>query len=315
MKKRYLIILLIILSIISIFIGVIDISVSGILKMKQEDLQILFLSRLPRLISIITAGVGMSIGGLIMQQISRNKFVSPTTAATEDSAKLGVLTAMILFPGAGSFNTMVISFIFAIGGTYLFMQILNRVKFKNVVFIPLIGIMVGNIIDSVSTFIAYKYDLVQNVSSWLLGDFSMIIKGRYELLYISIPLVLIAFIYANKFTIAGMGEEFSKNLGLNYKKLVNLGIVLVALISSLVIITVGKIPFLGLVVPNIVTIFLGDNMKNNIGQTALFGAVFLLICDILGRLIVYPYEISISLTVGVIGSIIFLYLVLRRNKS
>jgi iron complex transport system permease protein len=315
MKKRYLIILLIILSIISIFIGVIDINVSGILNMKQEDLQILFLSRLPRLISIITAGVGMSIGGLIMQQISRNKFVSPTTAATEDSAKLGVLTAMILFPGAGSFNTMVISFIFAIGGTYLFMQILNRVKFKNAVFIPLIGIMVGNIIDSVSTFIAYKYDLVQNVSSWLLGDFSMIIKGRYELLYISIPLVLIAFIYANKFTIAGMGEEFSKNLGLNYKKVVNLGIVLVALISSLVIITVGKIPFLGLVVPNIVTIFLGDNMKNNIGQTALFGAVFLLACDILGRLIIYPYEISISLTVGVIGSIIFLYLVLRRNKS
>ncbi|MDF2677815.1 MAG: fecCD transport family protein, partial [Bacillota bacterium] len=82
MKKRYLIILLIILSIISIFIGVIDINVSGILNMKQEDLQILFLSRLPRLISIITAGVGMSIGGLIMQQISRNKFVSPTTAAT-----------------------------------------------------------------------------------------------------------------------------------------------------------------------------------------------------------------------------------------
>lgn len=142
----------------------------------------------------------------------------------------------------------------------------------------------------------------------------MIIKGRYELLYISIPLIIIAFTYANKFTVAGMGEDFSANLGLNYNRVVNIGIGIVALISSLVIITVGRIPFLGLIIPNIVTIFQGDNMKNNIVQTALFGAVFLLACDILGRIIIYPYEVSISLTVGVIGSIVFLYLLARGDK-
>ena len=174
--------------------------------------------------------------------------------------------------------------------------------------------MLGSIIDSITTFFAYKFDLVQNISTWLQGDFSMIIKGRYELLYISIPLIIIAFIYANKFTVAGMGEEFSVNLGLNYNRTVNIGIGIVALISSLVIITVGRIPFLGLVIPNIVTIFQGDNMKNNIGHTALFGAVFLLACDILGRIIIFPYEVSISLTVGVIGSLVFLYLLIRGNK-
>ncbi|MBC8591044.1 ABC transporter permease [Wansuia hejianensis] len=314
MKKRYLFLTLIILSLISIFIGVKEVKVEDILRFNKENIQIIYLSRLPRLISIIVAGIGMSISGLIMQQISRNKFVSPTTAATVDSAKLGILVSIILFSNTSSLTKMLIAFIFAIGGTFLFMEILKKIKFKNTVFIPLIGMMLGNIIDSITTFFAYRFDLVQNISTWLQGDFSMIIKGRYELLYISIPLIVIAFLYANKFTVAGMGEDFSANLGLNYTRVVNVGIGIVALISSLVIITVGRIPFLGLIIPNIVTIFQGDNMKNNIGHTALFGAIFLLACDILGRIIIYPYEVSISLTVGVIGSFIFLYLLVRGSR-
>ena len=255
----------------------------------------------------------MSISGLIMQQITQNKFVSPTTAATIDSAKLGILVSLILFSTVSVFTKMLISFIFALGGSFLFMVILKKIKYKNAVIVPLLGIMLGSIIDSMATFLAYKYDLVQNVSSWLQGDFSMVIKGRYELLYISIPLVFIAFLYANKFTLAGMGEDFSINLGLNYNKVVNLGISIVALITSVVVITVGKIPFLGLIIPNIVTMYQGDNLKNNLVPTALFGAVFLLFCDILGRIIIYPYEISIGLTAGVLGSLIFIYLLIRRN--
>lgn len=111
-----------------------------------------------------------------------------------------------------------------------------------------------------------------------------------------------------------MGEDFSKNLGLNYNKIINLGLIIVSLISSVVVITVGKIPFLGLIIPNIVSIYKGDNLKNSLYDTALLGAVFLLSCDILGRIILYPYEISIGLVVGVIGSAIFLYLLIRGNR-
>ncbi|GAA0122588.1 MAG: ABC transporter permease [Clostridium argentinense] len=315
MKKRYLFIALIILSVASIFIGVRDVSFIDVLKFNEDKIQIILLSRIPRLISIITAGIGMSISGLIMQQISRNKFVSPTTAATIDCSKLGILVSLIMFNSASTLNKMIVSFIFALSGTFLFMKILKRIKYKNTIFIPLVGIMFGNIIDSITTFFAYRYDLVQNVSSWLQGDFSMIIKGRYELLYLSIPLVIVAYLYANKFTIAGMGEDFSTNLGLNYTKIVNIGLVIVALISSVVVITVGRIPFLGLIIPNIVALYQGDNLKNNLSHTALLGAVFLLACDILGRIIIYPYEISIGLIVGVLGSGIFLYMVMRRNGN
>ncbi|KEJ00457.1 iron ABC transporter permease [Clostridium botulinum A2B7 92] len=315
MKKRYLILTLIILSICSIFIGVKDISFVDIFNSDDVKLKVLLISRIPRLISIIVVGVSMSIAGLIMQQISRNKFVSPDTASTIDSAKLGVLVALMIFPSATLTEKMIVSFIFSLLGTFLFMKILKKIKVKNSIFIPLVGIMLGNIIDSITTFFAYKYNLIQSIASWLQGDFSLIIKGNYELIYFSLPLVVIAFIYANKFTVAGMGEDFSKNLGVNYNRIINIGLVIVALISSLVVITVGKIPFLGLIVPNIVTLYKGDNLKNSLCSTALLGAVFLLGCDILGRLVIYPYEISIGLIVGVIGSMVFLYLLFRRNGN
>ncbi|KOR25972.1 iron chelate uptake ABC transporter family permease subunit [Clostridium sp. L74] len=315
MKKRYLILTLIILSIASIFIGVKDISFLDIFKADDIKLKVLLIGRIPRLISIIIVGATMSISGLIMQQISRNKFVSPDTASTVDSAKLGILVALMIFPSATITEKMIVSFIFSLIGTFLFMKILKKIKAKNSIFIPLVGIMLGNIIDSITTFFAYKYDLIQSIASWLQGDFSLIIKGNYELIYLSLPIVVIAFIYANKFTVVGMGEDFSKNLGVNYNRIINIGLVIVALISSLVVITVGKIPFLGLIVPNIVTLYKGDNLKNSIWSTALLGAVFLLICDILGRLIIYPYEISIGVVVGVIGSIVFLYLLFRRNDN
>src|SRR5690606_16311124 len=229
MKKRYLIPTLIILSVISLFVGVSSISITDLLDFQSEETQIFLISRLPRLVAILLAGAGMSMAGLIMQQLRRNKFVSPTTAGTLDATRLGILVSMLLFANASMMQKMLIAFVFALAGTFLFMSILDRIKFKDAVFIPLVGLMFGNILSSITTFFAYKSDVIQNMSAWLQGDFSMILKGRYELLYISLPIIIIAYLYANRFTVAGMGEDFSKNLGLPYKRIVNIGLTLVAL--------------------------------------------------------------------------------------
>lgn len=315
MKKRYLVGILMILSIVSVFIGASNMTLSAILNGDSNQLYILFVSRIPRLLSVCVTGVGMSICGLIMQQLTRNKFVSPTTAATMDFAKLGMLIAMVFFTGATLMHKMIFAFICSILGTFLFMGILKQVKFQNSLFIPLIGMMLGNVVNSITSFIAYQFDLVQNISSWAQGDFTNIMKGNYELIYLSIPLVIIAFLYANKFTIAGMGEDFSTNLGLNHKYIVNIGLTIVSLITSVIIITIGSIPFIGLIVPNVVSMYLGDNLKHSLAHTALLGAVFLLICDIIGRLVIYPYEVTIGLTVGIIGSVIFLFMIMRRDSN
>lgn len=311
MKRRYLFIVLVVLSIASLFVGVSSISPKDLLDFHSEKTQIFLISRVPRLIAIILAGVGMSIAGLIMQSLSRNKFVSPTTAGTLDATRLGILVSMLLFANASMLEKMAVSFVFALAGTLLFMQILDRIKFKDAIFIPLVGLMFGNILSSVTTFFAYKTNVIQNIATWLQGDFSMIMKGRYELLYISVPVLIIAYLYANRFTVAGMGEDFAKNLGLAYRSIVSFGLILVALVTTTVVLTVGMIPFLGLIIPNIVSIFKGDHLQKTLPHTALLGAIFLLVCDILGRLLIYPYEISISLMVGVIGSAVFLFLLFR----
>lgn len=314
MKKILLFLVLIILSVVSLFLGAKSITFIDVLKGNAQSLQIFLISRVPRLVSILVAGVGMSVCGLIMQQISQNKFVSPTTGATIDSAQLGMIVAIILFPSAGLMEKSIISFVFALIGTFIFMIFLRNIKIKNAVFVPLVGIMFGNVIGSMTTFLGYKFDLLQSVSSWTQGNFSMVLKGNYELLYLSIPLMVITIFYANKFTVAGMGKDFAKNLGLNYESIVNIGLIIVSLVTVTVVVTVGSIPFIGLIVPNLVSYFKGDNMKANIFYTGIIGALFVLICDIIGRVIIYPYELPIGVMVGVIGSVIFLFIVLRRNS-
>ncbi|MDR7242390.1 ABC transporter permease [Priestia megaterium] len=314
MKFYQLILVFAVLAVSSLFIGVQDLSAVDLFHLTKEESQTLFFSRFPRLLSIIMAGMSLSICGLIMQQITRNKFVSPTTAGTMDWARLGVLISLLVFASASPLLKMSIAFIFSLAGNLLFMRILDRIKFNDTIYIPLVGLMLGSIVSSLATFIAYKYDLIQNLSSWLQGDFSLVVKGRYELLYLSIPLLIIAYLYADKFTVAGMGESFSINLGVKYKQIVNIGLVIVSLITSITILTVGMLPFLGLIIPNIVSIYRGDHLRKSLPHTALLGAVFVLACDILGRIIIFPYEISIGLMVGVIGSAIFLFMLIRRGR-
>ncbi|MBC1945189.1 ABC transporter permease [Listeria booriae] len=313
MKRAILLVVFVILALLSVFVGVQKISIIHIFTLTSEQWDIIWISRIPRLVSIILAGAGISICGMIMQSLTQNKFVSPTTAGTMDAARLGILVSLLVFTTASPLVKMSVAFLFALLGTFIFMQILERIPFKDTIFIPLVGLMFGGILSSITTFFAYKFDLIQNISSWLQGDFSMVLKGRYELLYVAVPLLVIAYLYANQFTVAGMGETFSRNLGLSYKAIMRIGLVIVAFITASVVLTVGMIPFLGLIVPNIVSIYRGDNMKKTLFDTAVFGATFLLFCDVLGRVIIYPYEVSISLMVGIIGSAIFIYLLMRRK--
>ena len=317
MRKWHLFLILITLSVISLFVGDTNISVGEVLRLEltERQLQVFLVSRVPRLITILIAGASLSIAGLIMQKLSQNSFVSPTTAGTMESAKLGILISMLLFASSGLLVKMSLAFIFSLLGTFIFMKILNHIRYKDVVFVPLVGLMFGGIISSIATFIAYKHDLIQNISSWLMGDFSMVLAGRYELMYLSIPLMIIAYLYANQFSIAGMGEDFAKNLGLKYQQVINIGLAIVAMITACVILTVGMIPFLGLIVPNIVSLYRGDNLRDTLPYTALLGAIIILACDIIGRILIAPAEIPISVTIGILGSTLFVCLLFKKAST
>ncbi|HAS6347250.1 iron chelate uptake ABC transporter permease subunit VctD [Vibrio sp. IRLE0018] len=297
---------LILLSIASLFVGVGDLTPSMLLSGDAQAWHLFFTSRLPRLLAILLSGAGLSIAGLIMQQISQNRFAAPSTSGTIECAMLGYIVSLV-FLGKG--DSWLLIFGFAMAGTLLFVSFVQRIQFKNAVFVPLIGIIFGNIVDSLATFIAYKYDLLQNLSSWSVANFANLLQGDYELLYIALPVGIFSYLYATRISAAGLGKDFATNLGLNYQQVIVIGVVLVSVLSASVVMIVGQLPFLGLIVPNLVSYFYGDNLRKNIPLTAIYGGLLVLSCDLMGRLIIFPYEVPISMVISILGGTVFVYLI------
>ncbi|MCG1035314.1 ABC transporter permease [Polaribacter sargassicola] len=313
MRILTLLIALVFLSILSLFIGVKEISIVDIFSWTDKEWLIMTISRLPRTLALILTGIGISICGLIMQQMTQNKFVSPTTAGTLEAAKLGILATLIFIPQSASIYKLIFAFAITFLASIIFLKIADSIKHKSIIFIPVVGLLFGGVINSITTFFAFQFNIVQDVGTWLIGDFSGILQGNYEVIYICLPIVVLTYFYANKFTVIGMGENFSKNLGLNYRSILHLGLLCVSLSISAIAVTIGTIPFLGLIIPNIISLLYGDNLRQTLPYTAISGAIFLLICDIVGRLIIFPFEVPIGMTVGLIGGIVFLILLLRKK--
>ncbi len=314
-KYKYTIILfvlIVIFSFISIFIGAYNIDLAGLMAGDFNQILVLTVGRIPRVLAILCTGVGMSVAGLIMQNLCRNKFVSPTTGATISSAQSGVLLTYLAFPTAGLMGTTLITFVTSILGTWVFVWFIQRIKFKDVIMVPLIGIMFGTVIGGVNSYFAYEYGLMQAMSNTFTGSFAMVTAGRYEIVFIVVPLVILAFIFANYFNIVGLGETFSKNLGVNYNFVLFGGLTIAAVLTAAIIVTVGTISYIGLIIPNLVSMFRGDKIKGTILDVSLFGALFVLICDIIARIVIHPYELPVDLISGVIGSALFIAMLFKR---
>ena len=305
---------LVVLSVVSLFVGVIDIDIPALLSGNAEQWFIFLSSRLPRLLAILCTGMGMSVAGLIMQQLCMNKFVSPTTGSTISSAKLGILIALVFMPNSTLWSRALFSFAFALLGTWIFVWFIQQIQFKDTIMVPLIGIMFGNIIGGVTSFIAYRHEMTQALSSWETGHFSLVLRGRYEIVYLVVPLLILAFIFSNHFNIVGMGKDFASNLGVHYKSILFMGLTIAAAITASIVVVVGSVSYIGLIIPNIVAMFKGDKIRGSLVDTALAGALYVLICDVLARVVIHPYELPIGLISGIIGSILFIGMLFRKLK-
>lgn len=277
--------------------------------------EILLVSRIPRTLSVLLAGAAMAISGLLMQLLVRNRFVEPATVGTTESAGVGLLAVTLLAPGMPIMGKMGVAVVTALLGTALFLRVLKAVPPKSsIIVVPLVGIMLSGIIAAMTTFVAYRTDMLATLQVWMTGDFSGAIKGRFELLWIVALVLVVAFIAADRFTVAALGREHATGLGLRYDQVVRLGMVLVAITSGVCVVVVGALPFLGLVVPNVVSMLMGDNLRRSLPVVALSGAGFVLVCDLLARLVNHPYEVPVGVIVGIIGGAIFLVMLLRQHR-
>ncbi|OAD83305.1 iron ABC transporter permease [Comamonas thiooxydans] len=310
MRKRWLLVFAV-LCVVSVLLGARQMVWSDVLSFSGDAWLTLTASRLPRLAALVLTGAGLSVCGVILQHIVRNKFVEPGTTGGLDAAKLGILVALTVMPAAGTLSRMLFALVFCLMASLLFIAVIRRIQFRNLVLVPVVGLMYGSVLTSIAEFYAYSHNILQSMQGWLLGDFSRVVQGHYEILYIIFPVVMLAYLYAHRFTVLGMGEDIATSLGLGYAATAIIGLVLVALTISATVIAVGAIPFVGLVVPQLVAMRCGENLRRTLPLVALGGASLLLACDIAGRLVMYPFEVPIGLTAGAVGGVTFLVLIVR----
>ena len=307
------VVLTLVLFSVSLSVGVAEFSWAKLFSGSLNDsTQVMITSRLPRTFAIVLTGASMGVAGMIMQILLKNRFVEPSMVGASQSATLALLLMALLLPAAPLLAKMSVAAVAALLGMLLFMMLVRRLPPTAQLLVPLVGIIYGGVIEAVYTFIAYEADMMQLISFWQSGDFSGVLQGRYELLWLTGILATTAYAIADQLTIVGLGESAAVNLGINPRAVLWAGLVMVALITSLVLVTVGNIPFIGLVVPNIVSLLLGDKLRAGLPAVALLGAALVLLCDIVGRVIVFPFEIPVSTVFGVLGTVLFLGLLMRQ---
>jgi len=299
----------VVLAVISLFNGVYDI-------WGQEDgWDMFFITRVPRTIALMLTGAAMAMTGLIMQIMSQNRMVEPTTIGTTEWAGLGLLAMYLLFPAPSLVLRMTGAIVFSFAGTMIFFLFLRRVRLRSSLIVPIIGLMLGAVISAVSTFLALHFRMSQVIESWFIGSFAPVQVGRYEYLWIIIAVTVLIFLYANRLTLAGLGEDVATTLGVNYHQLILLANALVAVSVGIVAAVIGNIPFLGLIVPNIISMFRGDDLRSNLPWVCVLGLGIIMLCDIISRVVIMPFEVPVSLILGTLGAAVFILILLRQRRG
>lgn len=302
------VVVVVVLLVISLFTGVYDIARSG------DGAEMFQITRVPRTIALVLAGAAMAMAGLVMQLLTQNRFVEPTTTGTTEWAGLGLLAVMVLVPQPSLTLRMVGAVVAAFVGTLVFFAFLRRVALKSSLIVPIVGIMLGAVVGAVSTYLALATNSLQIIGVWFAGSFTSVMRGQYEMLWIVALVGVIVFVVADRLTIAGLGEEIATNVGVNYNRVILLGTVLIAITTGVVTVVVGNLPFLGLIVPNIVSMVRGDDLRSNLPWVCLLGIAIVTVCDIIGRTIIMPFEVPVSLILGVVGAVVFVLLLLRQRR-
>jgi iron complex transport system permease protein len=296
------------LGIVSLFTGVYDI------QGQEDGWNMFFITRVPRTAALMLTGAAMSMSGLVTQLITQNRLVEPTTTGTIEWAGLGLVFVYLAFPAPSLMLRMAGAILFSFIGTMIFFFFLRRVKLRSSLIVPIIGMMLGAVISAVSTFIGLVFQMTQSIENWFVGSFAPVQIGRYEYLWLIVIVNIVIFIYADRLTLAGLGEDVATSLGVNYNRIVLLGTGLISAAVGIVAAVIGNLPFLGLIVPNIVSMYRGDDLKSNLPWVCVLGMGAITLCDIISRTIIMPFEVPVSLILGTVGAVIFIVILLKQRK-
>lgn len=312
---------IVLLTFISIIYGTKEISMITIWEAivhfdgSNIDHQIVRTGRIPRAIAVLLVGAFLAVAGSIMQGITRNYLASPSLMGVNDGSAFVITIAIVFLPGLSNLHMILLSMVGSALGAGLVFGFGTIIRNGlSPVRLAIIGTVIGTFLSSIATAIAMYHQVSQTVSAWYNTKVQAV---DMDMLMLSLPIgvigLILAMISARAITITSLGEDVAVGLGQKTKAVKIVSMMAVVSLTGTAVALVGKIAFVGLVIPHITRFIVGVDYRVIIPCSAVIGAFFLSFCDLISRYINFPYETPIGVVTAIIGVPFFLYLIRRRG--
>ncbi|QCR34350.1 iron ABC transporter permease [Lysinibacillus sp. SGAir0095] len=304
-------------ALISILYGTKDISAMTVwnsifqFEVNNIDHQIIRTSRIPRALAVILVGAFLAVAGAVMQGITRNYLASPSLMGVNDGSAFVITLAIVFFPGLSNYQMILLSMLGSCIGAGLVFGFGSLIRNGlSPVRLAIIGTVIGTFLSSIATAVAMYFQVSQTVSSWYNTKVHTV---DLDMLLLSIPFgflgLILAIISARAITVTSLGEEVAVGLGQKTKIIRLVSMLAVVCLTGTAVALIGKIAFVGLVIPHITRFLVGVDYRYIIPCSAVLGALFLALCDLVSRYINFPYETPIGVVTALIGVPFFLFLI------
>ncbi|UDK98720.1 iron ABC transporter permease [Lysinibacillus sphaericus] len=279
------------------------------------DHQIIRTSRMPRMCAVLLVGAFLAVAGAVMQGITRNYLASPSLMGVNDGSAFVITLAIVFFPGLPNYQMILLSMLGSALGAGIVFGFGSLIRDGlSPVRLAIIGTVIGTFLSSIATAIAMYFQVSQTVSAWYNTKVHMVDNS---MLLLSIPFGLIglmlALFSARAITITALGDDIAIGLGQKTKAVKMVSMLAVVCLTGTAVALVGKIAFVGLVIPHITRFLVSVDYRFIIPCAALIGAFFLALCDVLSRFVNYPFETPIGVLTAMVGVPFFLYLVRKHG--
>jgi iron complex transport system permease protein len=284
------------------------------------DAQIFFIARMPRVLAAVVVGASLATAGVVLQALFRNPLAAPETLGVSSGAALGAI--LVITSGsdmaAGPFSPVPLASLAGALSAATLVYMLARAPRRplSTAVLLLAGVTLNAFISAVIMFVQYMADFTQSfrVLRWLVGDLDV---GSYPPIVAAVPLLAVALaiaaIIASRLNLLSVGSLTAATRGVDVERTQRLAFVSASLATSTAVSLAGPVAFIGIVVPHLVRLMVGVDHRIVLPAAVLFGAAFLVVCDLVARTILAPVEVPVGIVTAVIGGPFFLWLLIRRS--
>ncbi|MDE5697125.1 MAG: iron ABC transporter permease [Lachnospiraceae bacterium] len=321
MRKKilFLVILLILCILASILLGSVPLSPINVLQclagLDRDSTTYILVNtvRLPRAAGACLAGMGLAAAGVILQNVMNNSLASPNTIGVNSGAGFAVMLTLM---SGGSYTSAVpaAAFMGALITTLIIFGLAYTADSSRTTII-LAGITVSSFLNAgINTIKLLDTDITVNLTTFMIGSLSGITFGHLKFPAAAIvTALLLSLLLTRPLNILGLGDDIARSLGLNVTFVRLILLTLSSVLSGCVVSYAGLLSFVGLIVPHICRRLFGNDARYLLPCSALLGACFVLICDILGRVLFAPFELPAGVLMSFVGGPFFLYLLFKKK--